>query len=127
LVELTCYVYLHLILHRHEVTKTFTQIFFFCLCVNCYFHIFDIIAISSFIENCLAASRRKRNYILDQTNVYASARRRKMKPFNGFYRVAAVIQPEDPEMQRRSTKRTVEDGTFFFFFFFFFACGSSGT
>nr|KAG5714719.1 hypothetical protein BaRGS_000207 [Batillaria attramentaria] len=54
--------------------------------------------------------RRKRNYILDQTNVYASARRRKMKFFNGFYKVAAVVQPEDIEMQRRSHKRTVEDG-----------------
>ena len=57
-----------------------------------------------------AASRRKRNYILDQTNVYPSARRRKMKFFNGFFRIAAVIQPDDPEMQRRSHKRTVEDG-----------------
>ncbi|XP_076455157.1 uncharacterized protein LOC143289849 [Babylonia areolata] len=55
-------------------------------------------------------SRRKRNYILDQTNVYASARRRKMKNFRGFYRVGAVLQPEDPEMERRSRKRTVEDG-----------------
>ncbi|KAL8609349.1 hypothetical protein ACOMHN_008143 [Nucella lapillus] len=56
------------------------------------------------------ASRRKRNYILDQTNVYASARRRKMKNFLGFFRVAAIIQPEDPEVERRSHKRTVEDG-----------------
>lgn len=56
------------------------------------------------------AARRKRNYILDQTNVYASARRRKMKNFNGFFRIAAVIQPDDTELERRSKKRTQEDG-----------------
>lgn len=56
------------------------------------------------------ASRRKRNYILDQTNVYASARRNKMKHFEGFQRIAWVIVPEHNEFERRSLKRTVEDG-----------------
>uniref|UniRef100_A0A2C9JFF4 B30.2/SPRY domain-containing protein n=1 Tax=Biomphalaria glabrata TaxID=6526 RepID=A0A2C9JFF4_BIOGL len=56
------------------------------------------------------AAKRRRNYILDQTNVYGSARRRKMKNFTGFYRIAAVIQPNDPELERRSKKRTQEDG-----------------
>ncbi|XP_059144772.1 uncharacterized protein LOC131931953 isoform X2 [Physella acuta] len=56
------------------------------------------------------AAKRRRNYILDQTNVYGSARRRKMKNFTGFYRIAAVIQPTDSELERRSKKRTQEDG-----------------
>ncbi|KAL3877155.1 hypothetical protein ACJMK2_034903 [Sinanodonta woodiana] len=58
------------------------------------------------------ASRRKRNYILDQTNVYPSARRRKMKNFKGFIRKAAIIQPDDTELSRRSDKRTYEDGKY---------------
>ncbi|CAL1526307.1 unnamed protein product [Lymnaea stagnalis] len=56
------------------------------------------------------AAKRRRNYILDQTNVYGSARRRKMKNFTGFYRIGAVIQPADLELERRSKKRTQEDG-----------------
>ena len=62
--------------------------------------------------NSLTASKRKRNYILDQTNVYASARKRKMKNFAGFQRVCAVMQPDDQELQQRSWKRTHEDGQF---------------
>lgn len=46
--------------------------------------------------------------------MYPSARRRKMKNFHGFYRVAAIIQPDDLELQRRSEKRTVEDGMYRF-------------
>ena len=62
--------------------------------------------------NLLTASKRKRNYILDQTNVYASARKRKMKNFAGFQRVCAVMQPDDQELQQRSWKRTHEDGQY---------------
>lgn len=58
------------------------------------------------------AQKRNRNFILDQTNVYPSARKRKMKNFSGFFRRAVVIQPDDGELQRRSEKRTVEDGKF---------------
>lgn len=58
------------------------------------------------------AQKKHRNFILDQTNVYPSARKRKMKNFSGFFRRAVVIQPDDPELQRRSEKRTVEDGKF---------------
>lgn len=36
-----------------------------------------------------------------------------MKNFHGFYRIGGVIQPEDLELQRRSEKRTVEDGKVF--------------
>ena len=59
---------------------------------------------------CLTASKKKRNLILDQTNVYPSARRRKMKNFKGFIRRAAVMVPDDQELIRRSEKRTYEDG-----------------
>lgn len=58
------------------------------------------------------ASKKKRNLILDQTNVYPSARRRKMKNFRGFIRRAAVMVPDDPELIRRSEKRTYEDGKY---------------
>ena len=30
------------------------------------------------------AARRRRNYILDQTNVFPTARGKKLRPFNGF-------------------------------------------
>ena len=50
---------------------------------------------------------------MDQTNVYPSARRRKMKNFKGFIRRAAVMVPDDPELKRRSDKRTFEDGEHF--------------
>ncbi|CAG5116918.1 unnamed protein product [Candidula unifasciata] len=54
------------------------------------------------------AASKKRNYILDQTNVYASARKRKLTQFSGFRRVAVVVQPDDTELLRRSQKRTKE-------------------
>lgn len=42
--------------------------------------------------------------------MYASARKRKLKNFEGFRRVLAVLQPEDQELKRREYKRTYEDG-----------------
>ncbi|XP_014661374.1 PREDICTED: heterogeneous nuclear ribonucleoprotein U-like protein 1 isoform X2 [Priapulus caudatus] len=56
------------------------------------------------------AQRERRNYILDQTNVYASAQRRKMRPFEGFKRKAIVIVPDDEEFKRRIIKRTKDEG-----------------
>ncbi|XP_053330157.1 heterogeneous nuclear ribonucleoprotein U-like protein 1 [Spea bombifrons] len=56
------------------------------------------------------ASHRKRNYILDQTNVYGTAQRRKMRPFEGFQRRAVVICPTDADLQDRIVKRTDEEG-----------------
>ncbi|XP_075692322.1 heterogeneous nuclear ribonucleoprotein U-like protein 1 [Rhinoderma darwinii] len=56
------------------------------------------------------AARRKRNYILDQTNVYATAQRRKMRPFDGFHRKAIVICPTDENLRDRIVKRTDEEG-----------------
>ena len=55
-------------------------------------------------------SKLSRNYILDQTNVYASARRRKLRNFYNFKKILAVIQPDDDELKRREYKRTYEDG-----------------
>ncbi|KAM4696382.1 heterogeneous nuclear ribonucleoprotein U-like protein 1 [Rhinophrynus dorsalis] len=56
------------------------------------------------------AARRKRNYILDQTNVYGTAQRRKMRPFEGFRRSAIIICPTDEDLQDRIVKRTDEEG-----------------
>ncbi|XP_040179190.1 heterogeneous nuclear ribonucleoprotein U-like protein 1 isoform X3 [Rana temporaria] len=56
------------------------------------------------------ASRRKRNYILDQTNVYGTAQRRKMRPFEGFQRKAVIICPTDADLLDRIVKRTDEEG-----------------
>lgn len=56
------------------------------------------------------ASKTPRNYILDQTNVYPTAQRRKMRPFEGFKRRAVVIVPTDEEFLRRCEKREKEEG-----------------
>ncbi|KAM4020940.1 heterogeneous nuclear ribonucleoprotein U-like protein 1 [Anomaloglossus baeobatrachus] len=56
------------------------------------------------------AAKRKRNYILDQTNVYATAQRRKMRPFEGFHRKGIVICPTDEDLLDRIVKRTDEEG-----------------
>ncbi|KAK7883044.1 hypothetical protein WMY93_029218 [Mugilogobius chulae] len=56
------------------------------------------------------AARKRRNYILDQTNVYGSARRRKMRPFEGFQRKAIVICPTDEDLKERTLKQTNEQG-----------------
>lgn len=56
------------------------------------------------------ASHRRRNYILDQTNVYPSAQKRKMRNFEGFVRRAIVIVPTDEEFRRRVAKREAEEG-----------------
>ncbi|XP_064490069.1 heterogeneous nuclear ribonucleoprotein U-like protein 1 [Ornithodoros turicata] len=56
------------------------------------------------------ASQAPRHYILDQTNVYPSAQRRKMRPFEGFKRKAVVIVPTDEEYLKRCAKREKEEG-----------------
>lgn len=47
------------------------------------------------------AALRRRNYILDQTNVYPSAQRRKMRSFEGFKRRAVVVVISDEDQQTR--------------------------
>ena len=59
-----------------------------------------------------AASTQARNYILDQTNVYATARKRKLRNFQAFKKIVAVMQPDDDELRRREYKRTYEDGKY---------------
>lgn len=51
-----------------------------------------------------------RNFILDQTNVYPSAQKRKMRAFEGFVRKAVVLVPSDEEFERRVAKRESEEG-----------------
>ncbi|KAK2711858.1 heterogeneous nuclear ribonucleoprotein U-like protein 1 isoform X2 [Artemia franciscana] len=55
-------------------------------------------------------AKRRRNYILDQTNVYPSAQRRKLKCFGEFIRRAVVIVPTDEEFKKRVAKREAEEG-----------------
>ncbi|EDV19621.1 uncharacterized protein TRIADDRAFT_61890 [Trichoplax adhaerens] len=49
------------------------------------------------------AGRMKRNYILDQTNVYASAQKNKMRWFAGFRKKAIIVVPRHDELQKRSS------------------------
>jgi len=54
--------------------------------------------------------KRRRNFIIDQTNVYPSAQRRKMKGFAGFKRRAVIICPSDEDLKKRTEKREKEEG-----------------
>ncbi|XP_011314429.1 heterogeneous nuclear ribonucleoprotein U-like protein 1 [Fopius arisanus] len=56
------------------------------------------------------AATRRRNYILDQTNVYPTAQRRKMRYFHGFLRRAIVMVPTEEEFKSRTAKRIAVEG-----------------
>ena len=56
------------------------------------------------------AEKRVRNYILDQTNVYFTARRRKMNSFRGYKRIACVIINEENVLAERVEKVQKEEG-----------------
>ncbi|GAB4824938.1 hypothetical protein Ancab_007810 [Ancistrocladus abbreviatus] len=50
------------------------------------------------------AAKTPRNYILDQTNVYKTARKRKLKPFAIYHKIAVVIFPKPEELKVRAEK-----------------------
>ncbi|XP_032230526.1 heterogeneous nuclear ribonucleoprotein U-like protein 1 isoform X2 [Nematostella vectensis] len=56
------------------------------------------------------AERKNRNYILDQTNVYPNARRRKMNNFRGFHRIAAVLVTTNEVLKERTERRENLEG-----------------
>ncbi|KAL3313265.1 hypothetical protein Ciccas_008135 [Cichlidogyrus casuarinus] len=56
------------------------------------------------------ACKRRRNYILDQTNVYPSAQRRKIAQFREFKCRAIVIVPDEETLNARYNKAQEEEG-----------------
>ena len=56
------------------------------------------------------AKHKNRNYILDQTNVYQSARRRKMGNFHGYRRIAVVLVNENSVLMQRNAEVVRRDG-----------------
>ncbi|XP_058749829.1 uncharacterized protein LOC131622812 [Vicia villosa] len=56
------------------------------------------------------AANVPRNYIIDQTNVYKNARKRKLNPFVNYRKIAVVVFPKPEELKRRSEKRFKEMG-----------------
>uniref|UniRef100_A0A914HUY5 B30.2/SPRY domain-containing protein n=1 Tax=Globodera rostochiensis TaxID=31243 RepID=A0A914HUY5_GLORO len=56
------------------------------------------------------ACRRRHNYILDQTNVFREARKRKLTQFQDFQRKCVVIIPSEAEHERRLIRQAREAG-----------------
>jgi len=57
------------------------------------------------------ASRRRKNIIIDQTNVFEHVQRRKGRMFTGMRRKAVVVVPSDEQFeQRRAEQASQEDG-----------------
>ena len=56
------------------------------------------------------AKNKNRNYILDQTNVYPNARRRKMNNFRGYHRIAVVLVNENSVLMQRNDVVVRRDG-----------------
>lgn len=55
------------------------------------------------------APTNRRNFILDQSNVYSSAQRRKLLPFKGFSCKAVVVVPNEEEWKNRLKLRNEEE------------------
>lgn len=58
----------------------------------------------------LRASRMPRNFIIDQTNVYKSARKRKLKLFIDYTKIAVVVFLRPEELKLRARKASKETG-----------------
>ncbi|XP_028822336.1 heterogeneous nuclear ribonucleoprotein U-like protein 2 [Denticeps clupeoides] len=56
------------------------------------------------------AACRRRNFILDQANIYPSARRHKLLRFHGYRRRAVVVFPSDEEWRSRVQRQREVDG-----------------
>uniref|UniRef100_A0A8C3U9I5 B30.2/SPRY domain-containing protein n=1 Tax=Catharus ustulatus TaxID=91951 RepID=A0A8C3U9I5_CATUS len=56
------------------------------------------------------APRARRNFILDQCNVYNSGQRRKLSAFKGFSRKVVVIVPAEPDWEQRLEQRRQAEG-----------------
>ncbi|XP_015064246.1 heterogeneous nuclear ribonucleoprotein U-like protein 2 isoform X1 [Solanum pennellii] len=56
------------------------------------------------------ASKIPRNFIIDQTNVHKNARKRKLKPFANYKKIAVVIVPTPEELKFRGEKLFKEMG-----------------
>lgn len=67
-------------------------------------------ATTIFNQLLVRATNCPRNYILDQTNVYRTARLRKMKTFKDYKKIAVVVFPPPDELKRRSVARAKEMG-----------------
>ena len=59
-------------------------------------------AVLRIMERC---HRKKRNYILDQANIYVNGHSKKMGPFEGFHRRAVVCVPSEEEYEIRKEKK----------------------
>ncbi|XP_067314073.1 heterogeneous nuclear ribonucleoprotein U-like protein 2 isoform X1 [Pseudorasbora parva] len=56
------------------------------------------------------AATKRRNYILDQANIYPSAQRHKMLCFHGYQRRVVVVFPPDEVWRRRLAQRQQDEG-----------------
>ena len=52
-------------------------------------------------EQLKLAGTKSRNYIIDQTNVYAAPRRQKLRIFENYKAIAAVLVVTDTELIKR--------------------------